>query len=365
MTVIAPGATIGILGGGQLGRMLAIAAARLGYRVHIFAPEDDPPAADVAADHTRAAYDDEPALAALAQAVAVVTYEFENVPARAVEFLSARTPTRPDGRALAVAQDRLTEKSFLRGIGIRTAPFADVSSRGDFAPALAATGIPAILKTRREGYDGKGQRRVAAAGELEAAWDALGRRPSILEGVVAFEREISVVAARGADGGFVPFAIPENAHTDGILRTSRVPAEVAPATADAARAAARAAATALDYVGVLAIEFFVLADGAVVASEIAPRVHNSGHWTIDACRTDQFEQHIRAICGLPLGDPGRHSDAEMTNLLGAEAAGWAALAADPAVKLHLYGKRGPAPAGRKVGHVTRLKPLGSRPEPEA
>ena len=353
-----PGSVIGILGGGQLGRMIALAAARLGYRCHVYCPEGDAPAAEVAARATRAGYDDEAALAAFARAVDAVTLEFENVPAGAIEAIAATVPVRPGARALSVAQDRIEEKGFLNRIGVATTRFAAVSSPDELGPAMAEIGAPAILKTARLGYDGKGQRAIRDGADAEAAWRALGADRAILEAEIDFACEVSVVLARGLDGRAAAFDTVENRHESGILRTSRVPARIPAETEREARSLAGRIADALDYVGVLAVEFFVARDGAVLANEIAPRVHNSGHWTLDACAASQFEQAVRAVCGLPLADPARHSDAAMTNLLGEEAEDWPRILAEPGACLHLYGK-GEARPGRKMGHVTRLSPRES------
>ena len=352
---VPPGGTIGILGGGQLGRMLALAAARLGLDAHIYAPEDDAPAMRVAARRTVAAYDDEAALAAFAGAVGAVTTEFENVPAATARFLAQRVAVHPGADALEVAQDRVAEKAFLNGAGLATAPWAAVDDAASLDAALAKIGTPAILKTRRLGYDGKGQARLAAPQDAAAALDAMKGAPAILEGMVAFEREVSVVAARAADGAFAAFDPGENRHEDGILRETRVPARLSDAGRAEAIEVARRVAEALGYVGVLGVEMFATPDGLLV-NEIAPRVHNTGHWTIEGCACSQFEQQVRAVCGWPLGPTARHSDAVMVNLLGAEAEAWQGLAADPAGALHLYGK-GEAREGRKMGHVTRLMPL--------
>jgi 5-(carboxyamino)imidazole ribonucleotide synthase len=351
---IPPGSSIGILGGGQLGRMLALAAAPLGYRVHIFAPEAELVAADVAARVTRADYADLAALRAFAAAVDVITYEFENVPADSVAFLEALKPVRPGSRALEVAQDRLAEKRFVAALGGRTAPFRAVDDAGELAQALADLGTPAILKTRRLGYDGKGQVRIGAAHEAQAAFDALGGAGLILEGFVDFAAEFSILVARGVDGAEQHYPACLNRHDGGILAESRVPAErLDPAHLEEATALVVRVADALDYVGVLACEFFACADGPIF-NEMAPRVHNSGHWTIEGARTSQFEQHIRAICGLPLGPVGlTAASVSMTNLLGDAAGQWPALLAEPGAHLHLYGKSESAP-GRKMGHVTRL-----------
>ena len=349
------GSTIGIIGGGQLGRMLAMAAARLGYRTIVLEPQPDCPAAQVANAQIAAAYDDEAALERLAADCAVVTYEFENVPVTAAEALAGRLPVHPPPRALEVSQDRLTEKTVLNGLGVPTAAFRPVDSDGDLAQALAAFGGDGVLKTRRLGYDGKGQ-RVFRSGDGQTAagaFAAMGGVPLILEALVPFERELSVIAVRGLDGSIATYDPAENVHRGGILHSSTVPADVSPATAAAARAAAVTILEGLGYVGVVGVEFFVLADGALVANEIAPRVHNSGHWTEAACAVSQFEQHIRAISGLPLGDPARHGDCVMENLIGDDVRRAAALLAEPGLVLHLYGKAEARP-GRKMGHFTRL-----------
>ncbi|NQV81366.1 MAG: 5-(carboxyamino)imidazole ribonucleotide synthase [Alphaproteobacteria bacterium] len=353
MGEIPPSATIGILGGGQLGRMLCQAAARLGYRTHIYCPEVGAPASVVASSTTVASYEDSVSLAAFAQSVDVVTFEFENIPAQALELIQRETTVRPSPQILEVTQDRLAEKSLCQTLGIPTAPFAVVSSSDDCAGALATTGLPAILKTRRLGYDGKGQRLIRSTSDLESAWMDLGAGDCILEGFVDFEHEISVIIARGPTGTVATYDIPENLHRDGILRESRVPSSVGGATFETARDIAHRLVAALDYVGVGAVEMFATKDGTVLVNEIAPRVHNSGHWTIDACATDQFEQHIRAICGLPLGSTVRAFDIVMTNLIGPDANDWRSYLDDPLTKLHLYGKS-EVRAGRKMGHVTKL-----------
>ncbi|GAB4385940.1 5-(carboxyamino)imidazole ribonucleotide synthase [Albidovulum sp.] len=350
------GAVIGILGGGQLGRMLAMAAARLGYLTHVYEPGSAPPAGQVAARLTTAPYEDLAALAAFARGVDVVTYEFENIPASALDAIEAICPLHPNRRALEISQDRLTEKAFLTDLGLRTAPFAAVTDAGDLARALDRIGVPAILKTRRLGYDGKGQARLASAGDAEAALAAMAGAPALLEGFVAFSREISVIAARTAAGQVVAFDPGENVHREGILRRTTVPARLSEAErAEAVRLAGRIL-EALDYVGVMGVELFVTARGLVV-NEIAPRVHNSGHWTQNGCAVDQFEQHIRAIAGWPLGDGRRHADVMMENLIGDEIGRAAAIAAEPGAALHLYGKTEARP-GRKMGHVNRVRPLG-------
>jgi len=349
------GSTIGIIGGGQLGRMLAMAAARLGYRTIVLEPQPDCPAAQVANRQITSAYDDPAALAELAAASAVITYEFENVPVAAAEALAAKVAVYPPARALDVAQDRVNEKTFLNGIGIATADFRPVDTDDELRAALKTFGGSGILKTRRMGYDGKGQRvfRNMETGGFAGTCEAMGNVPLILESFVPFEREISVIAARGLDGAVVAYDPAENVHRDGILHTSTLPAAITPKTAAAARAAASTILSALDYVGVIGVEFFVLGDGSLLANEIAPRVHNSGHWTEAACVISQFEQHIRAIGGLPLGSPGRHSDCVMENLIGDDVLRVPALLAEPDLMLHLYGKAEARP-GRKMGHFTRI-----------
>jgi len=349
-----PGSTIGILGGGQLGRMLAIAAARLGLKCHIYEPGPNPPAGDVAAAVTTAAYDDMAALAAFADAVDVVTFEFENVPAAAAAMLAAHAPVRPAPKALEISQDRVAEKGFLANLGIPVAPWRPVDGLAELKAAIAEIGAPAILKTRRLGYDGKGQARLGEAGRTAAAWEEIGGAPAILEGFVAFQREVSVIGARGLGGEVVCFDPGENVHRDGILHNTTVPARItAAARVDAVLLAGRIL-NALDYVGVIGVEMFQTPEGGLLVNEFAPRVHNSGHWTIEACVIDQFQQHIRAVAGWPLGDGARHSDAVMTNLIGAEAEDWLKLAGAGG-GLHLYGKA-EIRAGRKMGHVTRISP---------
>ncbi|MEQ8748034.1 5-(carboxyamino)imidazole ribonucleotide synthase [Pyruvatibacter sp.] len=355
-TPLAPGSTIGILGGGQLGRMLAMAAARLGLKTHIYCPDTDCTAAQVADAATFAGYEDEDALAAFAAAVDVVTYEFENVPMATATLLAQDVPVRPGAKALGVSQDRLTEKNFLRGLGIDTAPFADVANLQDLEQAIATIGCPAILKTRRLGYDGKGQARINAPGDAQAAWNAVASQPSILEGFVDFEAEISVIVARATDGTVAAYDPARNAHANHILSVSAVPSGFAASVEARARALAEQVVAELDYVGVMGVEMFVRpGSNDLVVNEFAPRVHNSGHWTIEACVISQFEQHMRAVAGWPLGSPHRHSDAEMTNLIGDDVNDWHRLAAIPGNGLHLYGK-GDARPGRKMGHVTRLSP---------
>lgn len=355
-----PVRTIGILGGGQLGRMLALAGARLGLRSVVLCPDVASPAFEVAAEHIVAPYEDEAALAAFAARVDVVTYEFENVPAATAAFLAARVPVRPGPRSLEVSQDRLSEKSFLAALGIPTAPFHPVDDLADLQAGLAAIGYPAVLKTRRLGYDGKGQAKIGTPDDVGAALAAMKGAPSILEGWVPFAREISVLTARGVDGATITFDVPENEHRQHILKYSRVPSGLAAETEAAARAIGERVATALDHVGVVAVELFVVetAEGErLVANEIAPRVHNSGHWTESACLVSQFEAHMRAVAGLPLGEPVRHSDVEMENLIGDDARDPERYLAETGASLHLYGKTEIRP-GRKMGHVNRIRPRG-------
>ncbi|NPD14496.1 5-(carboxyamino)imidazole ribonucleotide synthase [Xinfangfangia sp. D13-10-4-6] len=347
----APGAVIGILGGGQLGRMLSVAASRLGYLTHIYEP-GAAPAGHVAEKVTTAPYEDLDALRAFAASVDVVTYEFENVPTEALDVIESQRQIRPNRRTLAISQDRITEKQFLNGLGLKTAPWAQVDSLDDLQAAVGNLGLPAILKTTRLGYDGKGQVRLSADTDLAAALASLAGAPAVLEGFVEFEREISVIAARGADGQVSVFDPGENVHKDGILRTTTVPARITPAMrSDAVLLAARIL-NALDYVGVMGVELFVTRQGLLV-NEIAPRVHNSGHWTQQGCVVDQFEQHIRAVVGLPLGDGTRYADVVMENLIGDDLDRLPDLLGESGVAVHLYGK-GAARPGRKMGHVNRI-----------
>ncbi|MDD2869017.1 5-(carboxyamino)imidazole ribonucleotide synthase [Neomegalonema sp.] len=354
MKVLAPpGGTVGILGGGQLGRMLAMAAARLGIKAHVYAPEAGSPAFDVASAVTCAPYDDRAALAAFAASVSAATTEFENVPAQTLALLGESVPVRPGARAVAIAQDRMLEKDFVNRVGVPTAPYRKVDSLEDLRKALAELGAPAILKTRRFGYDGKGQVRIRAPEEAAAAFAEMKGAQAILEGFVPFSREVSLVAARGADGEIRAYDLTENRHEAGILRESRVPARGGAELSAVAADMARRILEGLDYVGVMGIEFFALGDGRLLVNEIAPRVHNTGHWTIEACAVSQFEQQIRAVAGWPLGDPSRHADATMTNLIGQEAEAWEEYARQPNTAVHLYGKAEARP-GRKMGHVTRV-----------
>jgi len=350
--MIAPGSTIGIVGGGQLGRMLSVAAAQLGYKCHIFDPHEHPSAADVAAFHTRAAFDDVTALEKFGHSVDVATYEFENLPVESLAALGDKL--QPGTRSLAIAQDRATEKEFIESCGVRVAPWRRVSCLADVTASVLKVGLPLILKTRRYGYDGKGQAWVHARRDEQPAWAMIGEEPAIAEAAVPFVAEFSVILARWADGRHAFWDSPRNEHEDGILRRSTVPAGdlVAPQVEEA-RAAALRIAEALGHVGVLTVEFFASADGPLV-NEIAPRVHNSGHWTIEGAVTSQFEQHIRAICGLPPGLTGlTRGGAVMENLIGTDIERWPEFVAERGAHLHLYGK-GEARAGRKMGHVTRV-----------
>jgi 5-(carboxyamino)imidazole ribonucleotide synthase len=346
-----PGSTIGILGGGQLGRMLSVAASRLGLRCHIYEP-GAAPAGDVAAQVTTASYENTDALRAFAQSVDVVTYEFENVPAASLDLIEDIVPIRPGRRALAVSQDRLDEKAFIDDLGIPVAPHAAVDSLADLENAVSSVGADGILKTRRLGYDGKGQVRVRPGDDLSAVHAAMAGAPAVYEGLVPFQREVSVIVARALDGQVIAYDPGENVHRDGILHTTTLPAQLSANQRQDAVLAAGKIVSALDYVGVMGVEMFVTPEGLIV-NEIAPRVHNSGHWTIEACVICQFQQHIRAVVGWPLGDGARHSDAVMTNLIGFEADDWQDLAREGG--LHLYGKTESRP-GRKMGHVTRLSP---------
>jgi 5-(carboxyamino)imidazole ribonucleotide synthase len=353
-----PGDTIGILGGGQLGRMLAMAAARLGLRCQVFSPDPDSPAFDVVLNATCAEYADVEALELFAADVDVITYEFENVPAAAAMILGARRPVLPEQKILETTQDRLAEKDFVTRLGIGTADYADVSSAAGLRAAIARIGLPAVLKTRRFGYDGKGQAIIRAGDDPDRIWDDLGTRSAILEAFVPFQCEISVIAARSADGHVECFDVTENEHRDHILKISRAPANISNELADEARAIAEKIASALNYVGVLAVEMFVVqADGGakVLVNEIAPRVHNSGHWTLDGASISQFEQHIRAIAGWPLGKPVRHGPVTMTNLIGDDINDYERWLTIPGATVHLYGKGAPRP-GRKMGHVTQVSP---------
>jgi len=359
---LTPGSVIGILGGGQLGRMLALAAAELGFVCHIYAPPGDNPAFDVAARHTAAAYDDEAALARFAKDVDVVTYEFENIPDDCLAFLNKTLPVRPSVSVLSTTQDRIDEKQLAQSLGIKVPTFAAVSTVAELEKAVAEIGCPCVLKTRRFGYDGKGQTVIRSDSDLAASFKEIGEQPAIVEAFVPFKMEVSVIAARDLSGNLAVYDIPENRHENHILASSHVPANISENTRQQAGDIARQLAGAMQYVGVFAVELFVVGEGAdecVMMNEIAPRVHNSGHWTGDACHVSQFEQHIRAICGLPLAAPVRHSDAVMYNLLGSQALDIVEFAERPGMCIHLYGKQSARP-GRKMGHVTQISPLKAR-----
>lgn len=349
---IASGATIGILGGGQLGRMLSVAASRLGFKTHIYEPGAMPPAGDVAHMVTTASYEDNDELFAFCTSVDVITYEFENIPTLTLNALEDHAPIRPGRDALRVSQDRLVEKEFLNGLGLQTAPFADIPDLGALQAALARIGTPAILKTRRFGYDGKGQVRIDSASDARKSFAAMQDAPAILEGFVPFNREVSVIAARGLDGAVTCYDPGENVHKNGILHSTTVPARLSASQRNDAVLLAANILNALDYVGVMGVELFVTGNGLIV-NEIAPRVHNSGHWTQNGCVVDQFEQHIRAVAGWPLGDGHRHADVVMENLIGDDIHRVADLSKDPGVALHLYGKS-ETRAGRKMGHFNRI-----------
>jgi len=354
-----PGDTIGILGGGQLGRMLAMAAGRLGLRCQVFSPDPDSPAFDVVQHATCAEYADVEALELFANDVDVITYEFENVPAATAMVLAARRPVVPAQKILETTQDRLIEKDFVKRLGIGTADYADVSSAESLRAAIARIGLPAVIKTRRFGYDGKGQAIIRQGDNPDQVWEDLGTKSAILEAFIPFEREISVIAARSADGQVESFDVTENEHRNHILKISRAPADISAALAAQARGIAEQIANALDYVGVLAVEMFVVTGNGggpkVLVNEIAPRVHNSGHWTLDGASISQFEQHIRAIAGWPLGKPVRHGEVTMTNLIGDDILSYEQWLTVPGATVHLYGKGAPKP-GRKMGHVTEVAP---------
>jgi 5-(carboxyamino)imidazole ribonucleotide synthase len=353
---LGPGSVIGILGGGQLGRMLALAAAELGLVCHVYAPPGDNPAFDVAARHTARPYEDEAALEKFAADVDVVTFEFENIPDACLAYLKQRVPVRPDVKVLSITQDRIDEKNLAVSLGIAVPEFVAVSTVAELTAAVDRIGRPCVLKTRRFGYDGKGQCVIGPESNLAQCFSVIGAVPGIVEAFVPFEKEISVVAARDVSGAIAVYDIPENRHENHILASSHVPADISPAAKKKAIEIAGKLADAMGYVGVFAVELFLLPDGAgeaVMMNEIAPRVHNSGHWTQDACHVSQFEQHIRAVAGLPLADPLRHSDAVMFNLLGKDGLALAELARRENTSIHLYGKQSARP-GRKMGHVTQL-----------
>ena len=353
--MIEPGSAIGILGGGQLGRMTALAAAALGYRTHVYSPDPQDPAKQVTSLSTHAAYEDQAALAGFAAAVDVITFEFENVPAETAEFLARLRPVRPDPAVLRTTQDRLREKDFLRSIDVATTAYREVGDPAALARALRDLGTPAVLKSVRFGYDGKGQVKVTSEAGVEALWTEMGGAVGILERFVDFTCEISVIVARSAAGAWATYVPVENQHAHHILDTTIAPARIKPEVAMRAEAIARHIAEKLELIGLLAVEMFVTPDDQVLVNELAPRPHNSGHWSIDACGTSQFEQLVRAICGLPLGSTERHSDAVMKNLIGGDVEKWRDAVAEPLARVHLYGKREARP-GRKMGHVTRLSP---------
>lgn len=357
MAPLPPGSSIGILGGGQLGRMIVLAAAGLGYRGHVFCQNCDEPAAQVCGQVTAAEFEDESALKLFAASVDVVTFEFENVPTPPLAIMAGLAPLRPKPRILEIAQDRLSEKGFLASIGVPTAPYASATDISSLAAALDRIGRPAFVKSARWGYDGKGQVKIDTVGDADSVWAKLsswgGSSSLIVESAVDFDREISVIVARGLDGQTVAYDAVENLHHEGILLRTMAPALIPTALAAKAQALAARIAVELDLVGILAVEMFITRDGMLLVNELAPRPHNSGHWTIDACAVSQFEQLVRAVAGLALGSAERHSDAVMDNLIGADVARWKELAEDPAVRLHLYGKKDTRP-GRKMGHVTRL-----------
>jgi 5-(carboxyamino)imidazole ribonucleotide synthase len=353
-----PGDTIGILGGGQLGRMLAQSAASMGLKTHIFCPDQNSPAFDVCAQYTVAAYEDTAALETFANAVSVVTYEFENVPGPTAQHLAGKVPVRPGVRALEVSQDRLFEKEFLKKSGVAIADFAEIASQADVVTAVQDFGGQGVLKTRRFGYDGKGQTMIRSPEDIDGAFERIGNAPAVLEALIGFDCEVSVIVARDLDGNSASYDIARNHHENHILKTSTVPAGVSKQTLTAARQMAERIVSSLDYVGVMGVEMFLVRNGdteKLLVNEIAPRVHNSGHWTQDACLTSQFDQHIRAVAGWPLGPADRHSDAVMENLIGRDAEDWHGILKDPAAQLHLYGKA-EIRDGRKMGHVNRISP---------
>jgi 5-(carboxyamino)imidazole ribonucleotide synthase len=353
--MIPPQSTIGILGGGQLGRMTALAAAALGYRSHIYSPDPEDPAKQVSALSSDASYDDRGALARFAESADVITFEFENVPAETAEFLARLRPVRPDPSVLKITQDRLREKDFLRSIDIATTAYREVGDPAALARALRDVGLPAVLKSVRLGYDGKGQVKIASDTAVDAYWAEMGGQIGILERFVDFACEISVIVARSASGGWATYVPVENQHVHHILDTTIAPARINSEVAMRAEAISRHIAEKLDLIGLLAVEMFVTPDDQLLVNELAPRPHNSGHWTLDACATSQFEQLVRAICGLPLGSTERHSDAVMKNLIGDDVERWRDAINEPLAKIHLYGKKKARP-GRKMGHVTRLSP---------
>lgn len=350
-----PGSVIGIIGGGQLGRMTALAAARLGYRTHVLCPEPDSPCAQVTDRHSWTSYDDHAALAHFAKSVDVVTLEFENVPCETIRVLQQWVPARPSADVLAICQDRLLEKRFIAAAGIAVPPFAEIADRDAIEPGLAQVGRPAVLKSRRLGYDGKSQVRIDGDTDLTQAWQRIGAGPAIVESFVPFAAELSVIVARTALGDMRCYPAVENRHRNHVLSETIVPARVSEAVAAEAERIARVLAAALKVEGLLAVEMFLTQDDQILVNELAPRPHNSGHWSLDAAATSQFEQLVRAVCGLPLGDTAPTADAVMTNLLGDDIDDWPSILQDPGARLHIYGK-GESRPGRKMGHVTRLEP---------
>ncbi len=361
MTLLPPGSTIGIIGNGQLGRMTALAAARLGYMCHVYGPDADSPAEQVALKATVAAYDDHDALVAFANAVDVVTFEFENIPYESVQLLTQHVEVRPGWNCLQISQDRLIEKTFINDCGIETAPFKGVNSLAELEEAVDTLGRPSILKTTRMGYDGKGQALIRPETELHIAYESMANALSVLEGFVDFQREISVIVARSACGQWTAFEPAENVHVDGILDTSTVPANVPDGIVEEAVRIAVTLAEKMEIVGLLAVEMFHTKDDRLIVNEVAPRPHNSGHWTQDACYSDQFEQFVRAVCGLPLGSVERRNDLVMKNLIGFDVEKWPDYLNEPNAKLHLYGKASTR-RGRKMGHVNLVYPLGQLPQ---
>ncbi len=361
MTTVTPGGTIGILGDGQLGRMMAIAAAELGYKTHVFGQDGNGPAAQVCTKMTVAPYTDQQALSAFAEDVDVVTLEFENIPSETLSFLESKVPVRPGRKVLEITQDRFVEKTFLNGLGAGTAQFCNVESLEDLRQGIERIGTPCILKTRRFGYDGKGQVKIDNATEIDEAWKQVGEQPSILEGFVPFELEISVIAARDINGNVQSYIPVENIHKNHILDITLAPANILESVSEHAEELAQRIADRLELVGLVAVEMFVASDGSVLVNEMAPRPHNSGHWTIEACATSQFKQSIRAAAGLTLGNPARHSNAVMRNLIGDDVDHWKEILDHPDMSLHMYGKA-EARAGRKMGHVTRLFSLDTPPK---
>lgn len=353
MAILPPGSVVGIMGGGQLGRMIALAAARLGYRCAIFCETENDPAAQVSDIVVAAPYDDPAALQRFAACTDVVTFEFENLPRNAANWLSDHTLVRPNVRSLEIAQDRVLEKTFLNSIGIETAPWAEISDAASLDQAWETIGAPSVFKTARFGYDGKGQAMVRTREQLDDAWQGVNQARGVLEGFVDFACEVSVIVARAPNGQAACYDVVENQHANHILDVTIAPARITAKIAEAAKKTGMAIAEALDLVGLVAVEIFVTRADEIVVNEIAPRPHNSGHWTIDACITSQFEQMVRAVCGLPLGTPERHSNAIMRNLIGDQASDWRGILGQPETKLHLYGKSEARP-GRKMGHMTRL-----------